>query len=80
MEGGPKSSILSAAEQAMYKNVLSNPRFADITEEEFKFLRGAALADHPAEAHDFTSLNGVMMEETPKGDELKEVLEDNTLQ
>ncbi len=80
MEGTPKTSILSAADQVLYKNVTANPRFADITEEDFKFFRNAALSAHPAEAHNFTSLNGVMMEKTPTGDELKEVLEDNNLQ
>jgi hypothetical protein len=80
MEGAPKSSTLPKELQAMYENVKRNPRFADISEADFLEIRAMALGDHPAEAHNFTSHNGLMMEETPNSDELTEIRKENSTQ
>lgn len=74
MEGGmgPKMSL---TEQAMYdKFVEKNP---GMTESDFLELRAGALSAHSMGAKKFYQAGGILMEEVPQGDAMKELTEDN---
>ena len=63
--------VLSMEEQALYKKCLE--RNPGLTEQDFKELRNDAINTKSPRVQKFFEVNGVLMENKPSGEEIKEM-------
>lgn len=67
--------MMSSAEKELYNKF--SERNPGMTESDFMELRAGALTARSMGAKKFYQAGGVLLEEVPKGDEMRELVEDN---